>query len=275
MQKITHVQIQEFRKKIRMFYRAHKRDLPWRKTHDPYKILVSEVMLQQTQVDRVIPKYLAFIKQFPTARRLAEARTVDVLALWSGLGYNSRALRLKRAAETIVAEYGGRVPKDKVQLVALPGIGPYTAGAIRTFAYDLPDEYLETNIRTVFIHEFFSTTKRQVSDSELIELVRMTLPARDWCGWYSALMDYGAHLKSEGKSQNAKVVGNKKQSRFLGSNREVRGAVVKLLVQKKKITGKEKSLTKHFSDERLVQALRGLEKEGIVRAVNRVYVLVD
>lgn len=272
MQKIDQKQIQKFRTKIRAFYRVHRRDLPWRRTHDPYKILVSEVMLQQTQVDRVIPKFNAFIKNFPTVKHLAAARTQDILALWSGLGYNSRALRLKRAAEDVVRIYSGRVPKDKTALVLLPGVGPYTAGAIRTFAFDLPDIYLETNIRTVLIHEFFSKRKT-VSDSELLEVARLVLPKKDWCEWYSALMDYGAWLKSKGKNQNSKVKNATKQSRFKGSNREVRGAIMKLLTQKGSISDNEKSLREKFSRERLSVALASMIKDGILQKSAHGYIL--
>ncbi len=274
MQKIDQKQIQKFRIKIRAFYRAHKRDLPWRKTHDPYKILVSEIMLQQTQVDRVIPKFNAFIKKFPTVKHLARARTQDVLALWSGLGYNSRALRLKRSAERIVELHGGRVPKDKAVLVTLPGVGPYTAGAIRTFAFDMPDVYLETNIRTVFIDHFFPN-KNSVSDTELLEMVRITLPSSDWRGWYSALMDYGAWLKSKGKNQNSKVKNATKQSRFKGSNREVRGAIMRVLAEKGSVSENEKSLLEKFSRERLVTALLSMVNDSIVSKRARTYVLVD
>lgn len=249
--------MQKFRTKIRAFYRAHGRDLPWRRTHDPYKILVSEIMLQQTQVDRVVPKFNAFIKKFPTVKHLARARTQDVLALWSGLGYNSRALRLKRSAERIVELHGGRVPKDKAVLVTLPGVGPYTAGAIRTFAFDMPDVYLETNIRTVFIDHFFPN-KNSVSDTELLEVARLVLPKNDWRGWYSALMDYGAWLKSKGKNQNSKVKNATKQSRFKGSNREVRGAIMKVLIKKGSVSDNEKSLLEKFSQERLVCALTSM-----------------
>ena len=144
---------QAFQQKILSWYEKNKRDLPWRKTTDPYAIMVSEIMLQQTQVDRVIPKYQAFLKAFPTIKDLAEAPTSQVLELWSGLGYNSRAIRLQEAAKIICKQYRGQVPKSRDALMDLPGIGPYTSNAILSFAHNLPFPCMDTNIRRIILHE--------------------------------------------------------------------------------------------------------------------------
>jgi len=158
------------------WYRAQGRHgLPWRHTHDPYAILVSEVMLQQTQVERVIPKYTAFIARFPAVSKLAEAPLADVLILWQGLGYNRRAKYLHECAKSIVREYGGKFPKSEVELRSLPGVGAYTAGAVGAFAFDEGVPIIETNIRTVFIHHFFNN-RDVVSDAEVLQIVKRTLP---------------------------------------------------------------------------------------------------
>ena len=154
----------EFKKIILDYYKKHGRhDLPWRKTHDPYKILVSEIMLQQTQVGRVMAKYKEFIREFPDFKKLAQAPTAKVLKAWSGLGYNRRALYLKRTAERVTNEFQGKLPKDQSMLVDLPGIGPNTAGAICAYSFNMPVVFIETNIRRVFIHFFFNKTKRKIS----------------------------------------------------------------------------------------------------------------
>ncbi len=145
----------QFRKLIWRYYLTHSRPMPWRRTRDPYRILVSEVMLQQTQVVRVTPFYKNFIEKFPNIRALARAETRDVLRVWQGLGYNRRALSLHKLAKDILEKHDGRLPRDAEHLMALPGIGPYTAGAIRAFAFNEPEIFIETNIRRVFIHFFF------------------------------------------------------------------------------------------------------------------------
>src|SRR3989344_5165268 len=144
---------QAFQQKILTWYQEHKRDLPWRRTTNPYHIMVSEIMLQQTQVDRVVPKYETFLKAFPTVWDLAEAPTSQVLELWSGLGYNNRAIRLREAAKVIVKRYAGQVPKSRDALMELPGIGPYTSNAILSFAHNLSFPCMDTNIRRIILHE--------------------------------------------------------------------------------------------------------------------------
>lgn len=217
--------------------------MPWRNTHDPYKILVSEIMLQQTQVDRVIPFYNRFIKQFPTSKTLAKAPLGEVLKTWQGLGYNRRAKYLWEAAK-IIAQEGFAGQK-------LPGVGPYTAGAISAFAFNKPEVFIETNIRTVFFHFDISKYKktRKISDKELLPLVAETLKRskmqpRDF---YAALMDYGASLKQNGVKLNSRSKHYTKQSKFEGSARQLRGALLRELL---KSSANKAQLIKKFSPAR-------------------------
>ena len=210
------------------YEKCGRHDLPWRRDHNPYKILVSELMLQQTQVQRVVPKYEAFIKQYPMVQKLAQASLGDVLRLWQGLGYNRRAKFLLQCAQTVVDEYDGVFPTDYVVLLGLPGIGPYTAAAICAFAYNQPVELIETNVRQVYIHHFFKL-QVEVTDREILEQVRRTVPEGQSRQWYAALMDYGTHLKSLHGNNTGVVKGYTKQSKFKGSNREVRGAILRAL----------------------------------------------
>jgi A/G-specific adenine glycosylase len=263
-----------FIKTVWGFYRTHKRSFPWRETEDPYAILVSEYMLQQTQADRVVPKYEAFLKKFPTMQKLAKAKERDVLALWSGLGYNRRALYLQRTAKQILKEYQGVVPKDPSILETFPGIGPYTARAIVTFSYDIPLVFIETNIRSVFVYSFFAKRKIPVSDAEIAPFVTQTLPLKRSREWYYALMDYGAHLKKTKKTNNSQHAIFKKQKPFKGSLREVRGAVMRYLLLKK--TGMPlQSLVSGtiFPKDTIQKALIALVKEGLVKKKGLVYSL--
>ncbi len=223
---ISRISVSQFQKKIYAHYLKEKRSLPWRRTRNPYHILVSELMLQQTQVLRVIPKYRAFLKQFPNLKTLALLPTKEVLSAWSGLGYNRRALYLKRAAEAIVTLYKGQFPKAYEELIALPGIGPYTASAIMVFAYNEPLVVIETNIRAVFIHFFFPLSKK-VPDSTLVPLIEKYMDRENPREWYNALMDYGAMLKRTLPNPARRSVHHVKQSAFSGSDRQVRGAIVK------------------------------------------------
>ena len=227
-------QIRSFRREVYRYYRAHRRDFPWRRIGSlsrntlAYRVLISEVMLQQTQADRVVPKYRAFIRTFPSFRALSDAPLSEVLRLWQGLGYNRRAKHLKEAAAIVVRAYRGRLPDDEVALVALPGIGRYTAGAIRAFAFDAPAVFIETNIRTVFLHHFFPNRKR-VSDRALLPLIEAACDAKRPREWYSALMDYGAELKRAHGNPGRRSAHHKRQTSFKGSRREVRGAIVRAL----------------------------------------------
>lgn len=252
----------KFQDKIWKFYEKNKRDtLPWRKNITPYRIVVSESMLQQTQVARVEQYFRRWIKKYPTWSSLARARQSDVLALWQGLGYNSRALRLHALSVIVNEQYKGRIPHDDISLLKLPGIGPYTKGAIQSFAFDMKDVFIETNIRTVFIYEFFPH-EDEVQDKDILSLIEQTLPLENFREWYWALMDYGAYLKKEGVVTHRKSKHYKKQSKFEGSKRQIRSGVLKYFLENKECS-KEK-LKKLFPDERLSSVLKDIEKEGFI-----------
>jgi A/G-specific adenine glycosylase len=260
-----------FRKKIRNYYRTSGRhDLPWRKTTDPYAILVSEIMLQQTQVDRVIVRYHSFLKHFPTFKALAEATTKDVLTEWQGLGYNRRALNLKRTAE-IVATRGGSLTLTLTLLTDehLPGIGKYTRGAVLAFAFNVAIPIIETNIRAVFIHHFFPT-KKNVHDDAILKLVTETLDTKNPRDWYYALMDYGAHLKKIHPNPSRKSAHHTRQSKFTGSNRELRSHILKLILKKPQII---ESL--HATLKKPIIAInrnvKTMEKEGFIENRDGMY----
>lgn len=220
-----------FRARILDLAAPHWRDLPWRCTRDPYLVWISEVMLQQTQVARVEARWDDWLGRFPTVFALARAADADVLAAWQGMGYNRRALALHRAAVEVVERYDGAFPHGHEELVALPGIGPSTAAGIRAFAFDEADVYLETNVRTVFIHELF-TDAQSVSDKELVPLVRAACPESggDVRGWYYALLDYGAWLKKTVPNPSRRSKSYARQSRFEGSFRQKRAEVVRILL---------------------------------------------
>lgn len=245
---------EEFRSLIRAEGARLYRDLPWRRTRDPYHIWLSEVMLQQTQVARVETRMPAWLERFPSVEALAEAPTSDVLEAWQGMGYNRRALAIKRAAQEIMKRYDGAFPRETKELVALPGIGPATAQGIRAFAFDLPGVYLETNVRTVFLHHFFPDVPA-VPDRELTPLVEATCPlapegiaartdgasgterfavpqdAEDTPrSWYYALLDYGAYLKKTLPNPSRRSAAYTRQSRFEGSRRQKRAEVVRMLL---------------------------------------------
>lgn len=208
------------------------RDLPWRNTRDPYAVLVSEVMLQQTQVARVERYWARFMAAFPTIDALAAASTSDVLEAWQGLGYNRRALALKRAADICSAEHQGRLPETYDELTALPGIGPATAAGVLAFACALPATYVETNVRAVFLHELFPEEEK-VSDKRLVPLVESVCPVvdapagRDVRAWYYALLDYGAYLKKVGVNPSRRSAHYARQSAFEGSRRQKRAWIVR------------------------------------------------
>lgn len=218
-----------FRDRIREQGRLHRRDLPWRYIEDPYAVLVSEVMLQQTQVKRVLDYWPRFLALFPTFDALAAAGTSDVLEQWQGLGYNRRALALKRCADICASEHGGRLPETADELVKLPGIGPATAAGVVAFAFDRPALYLETNVRTVFLHELFPG-EEGVKDAALIPLVELACPADGVRDWYYALLDYGAHLKATLPNPSRRSAHHTRQSAFEGSRRQKRAELVRIVL---------------------------------------------
>lgn len=222
-------QLHAFHATVLTHYREQGRTLPWRETQDPYAILVSEVMLQQTQVPRVLPKYAEFLSAFPTVAVLAAAPTARVLAAWQGLGYNRRALALHRVAQMVVSEYRGLIPDSPAALRALPGVGAATAAAVCVFAYHAPLAFIETNIRAAFIHFFFQECF-SVPDAAILPLVELTLDRQDPRTWYYALMDYGVWVKKQFGNPSRRSRHHVAQSPFAGSHRQARAAVLRALL---------------------------------------------
>ena len=218
-----------FVRAVRREGEARYRDLPWRGIDDAYAVLVSEVMLQQTQVSRVLGRWERFLRRFPTIDALAAADASAVLDEWQGLGYNRRALSLKRAAEACAAERAGMLPDTVEGLLALPGIGPATAAGVVAFAHNRPAVYLETNVRTVFLHELFPECD-EVKDAEIIPLVRDTCPDDDPRSWYYALLDYGAHLKRTVSNPSRRSAAYARQSAFDGSRRQKRAELLRVVL---------------------------------------------
>lgn len=238
------------------------RDMPWRQNTRPYYVLVSELMLQQTQVDRVIPKFNAFISAFPSEYELAEASLADVLRMWQGLGYNRRAKFLHEAAKEVTQHES--FPDDEVGLTRLPGVGKNTAGAILAYAFNKPAVFIETNVRAVYIYHFFNDLD-QVDDKDIKEILENTINMQDPRHFYWALMDYGSWLKKQGVMPN-RSRHYKKQSPLKGSVREVRGQILSALAAKDM---SEFDLREHIvADQRFASALGGLMKDGLVMASN-------
>lgn len=253
--------IQAFRKRVITYWRKNGRHgLPWRKTSNPYRILVSEVMLQQTQVSRVIPKYAEFLKKFPTPHVLARAPLSDVLTIWRGMGYNRRAKFLRDAAIVVAEKYNGRIPADYHTLRELPGVGDYTARAIRAFAFDVPEYVIETNIRAAFIHHFFPRTKR-VADSQLIPIAKELAEGQPAREWNSALMDYGVYIKTLHSNPSRRSNAYAQQTKFDGSVRQMRG---KILPAVESGTTRTLLKKKFKGSAQFEKALTGLLKDGLL-----------
>lgn len=267
MKPLTSVQIAAFRRKIWDFYKKSKRQLPWRETRDPYAILVSEIMLQQTQVHRVLPKYEAFMQCFPAFAQLAEASQSGVLSLWQGLGYNRRALALYRLAQEVIKMPEATLPKQSDKLTALPGIGPYTAAALQAFVWEMPSVVIETNIRSVYLHEFFPG-KGKVSDDLLLPLIEQTLDRKHVREWYYALMDYGSFIKQQFGNPNIRSRHYVKQSKFNGSDRQCRGQIIKLVLQHKKISLQVLHNSVNFASAKVDEILSQLITEGFLTRKN-------
>jgi A/G-specific adenine glycosylase len=230
---------------------------------NPYRVLISEIMLQQTQVDRVIDKYREFLEAFPDFPALAAAPLPKLLRIWSGMGYNRRALALKDLAQKVVQQHDGKLPSDPDALRELPGIGPYTAGAISAFAFNRPVVFLDTNIRRVFIHEFFPD-RDSVRDDELRPLIERALDRSDPRRWYNALMDYGAMLRQEHGNPNRRSAHYSRQSPFENSNRQVRGAILKALVREAPLSGAQILRRTGLDAERVRRNLDALSREGFL-----------
>ena len=261
--RLTSSAVLSFRKRIYDHYDKHGRSLPWRKTRDPYAVLVSEIMLQQTQVERVIEKYREFLAAFPDFPTLAKAPLPKLLSIWSGMGYNRRALSLKKLAQVVVAEHRGRLPSDPEVLVKLPGIGPYTAGAIAAFAFNQPVTFMDTNIRRVYIHEFLHD-RSNIHDDDLVPLVTLTVDTKNPRKWYNALMDYGSMLKKEQVNPNKRSAHYTRQSPFENSNRQVRGNILKTLVRGAAFTAARIAEETGMDAARVKNNLEQLVQEGFI-----------
>jgi A/G-specific adenine glycosylase len=250
-----------FRSLVLDHYEHEGRDLPWRRELDPYGVLVSEVMLQQTQVERVAGRWERFLDRFPTFEALDAAPLSEVLGEWQGLGYNRRAANLKRIAEVVVADHGGELPSDPAVLRSLPGLGPATAASVSVFAYATHAAFIETNIRAVYLHLFFSD-RDDVTDREIVPVAEAALPD-DARTWHWALMDYGAMLKRTLPNPSRRSAHHTRQSRFEGSRRQLRGRVLRALLAAPGITLDELGEAVG-GDERLPGVVEALEREGLV-----------
>ena len=264
--------LRAFQDRVYAYYHAQARMFPWRQTHDPYHILVSEFMLQQTQVQRVLLKYPPFLAAFPTFEALARSGLKEVLANWQGLGYNRRALALKTAAEIVVQAYAGELPHNPEELMRLPGIGRSTAGAVLAFAFQIPVPFIETNIRRVFIHGFFSG-QEQISDARIMPLLEATLDRANPREWYYALMDYGTMLKERYVNPNRRSAHYQRQAPFEGSRRQIRGRILKVLLEKPRLSLPELAVLVGTTPDDLAAIVKDLEREGFLKRRGRSYVL--
>jgi A/G-specific adenine glycosylase len=261
-----------FRKKVYDHFRAHRRAFSWRATRDPYHVLVSEVMLQQTQTGRVETKFGEFVAAFPDFAALAAASLRDVLRVWQGMGYNRRALYLQKAAVEVMRRFRGELPASVEALESLPGIGPATARSVAAYAFGLPVVFIETNIRTVFIHEFFPG-KKTVSDAAIEPLVAQTLDRNDPWKWYNALMDYGVMLKERFDNPGRRSSTYARPSPFKDSDRRIRGEILRRITRAGTLTGPMLCAQMPCPPERLERCLRGLLKDGLLEKRGRAYAI--
>ena len=270
----------EFKRLIWDYYRKHGRDMPWRRTQDPYAIFVSEVMLQQTQVSRVLVNNPQFLAEFPDFATLAHTPVSAVLTAWQGMGYNRRALWLKRAAEAVVHDYGGQLPSDVHELIKLPGVGANTAGSIAAFAFNVPTVFIETNIRRVFIHHYLSNESpstspgKKISDSQILPLIEKTLDQDNPRQWYYALMDYGSELSKSVPNPNRRSRHYMVQSKFEGSHRQKRAQILKVLIDGPMPFNRlsdELKLPKTVIES----IIEELIKEGFIQSKSGIYSLVS
>lgn len=261
---------QQFKNTVMEYYGEYGRhNLPWRIKQSAYHVAVSEIMLQQTQVDRVIPFFKNWMKQFPSWVSLANAQQSDVLRAWKGLGYNSRALRLQKLAQEVTDIYKGRLTSDYESLLKLPGIGPYTAGAIRAFAFNEYTPLIETNIRRIFIHHFFKG-ESDISDTEIFTIMNGIGEIENPREWYAALMDYGSTLPRIIKhNPNKQSKHYSKQNKFEGSDRQIRGRILDILLETRKLS-KEKIFEKLGNEnERYQKIADKLEKENFIKQTKK------
>lgn len=281
-------------RRILAWYRRNGRALPWRQTHDPYHILVSEVMLQQTQVDRVIPKYHAFLTQFPTVMALASAPRAAVITAWAGLGYNRRALYLQKAAQKVLRDRDGIFPETIEELRELPGVGDYTARAILSFGFQKPVAMMDTNHRRFYQRVFFGLNTK--SDQALLAAAEQIFPKGRSYDWNQALMDFGSLICATRKPlceecpvknwcksypMRPRVIGKNKKIktravRFLDTDRYIRGRIIDAL--RNSSTLSKKKIHVLFPDktcERIDAVLGGLERDELLVKKREIYTLPD
>lgn len=277
------------------WYKQNGRDLPWRQTKDPYKILISEIMLQQTQVDRVISKYVTWLRELPDFASLAKAPRRAVLRAWSGLGYNNRAVRLHTLAKLLVEQHDAQLPDEEQELRKLPGIGPYTAGAIMVFAHNKPGTCVDVNIDRIIKRIYFFKTQTKITKNDVEEKFLHSFPAGHARDWGNCLMDFGSRIctptkprcnecpiftscKSKGERPDEQSLRKKKrQAPFLHSNRWWRGQILKALLQNESLSHKalrqkvipDKENGTRWRGEKFHNALKQLKQDGLIAGKKR------
>ncbi len=261
--------VTRFRKIIYGYYRKFGRDFPWRHTDDPYHILLSEIMLQQTQVGRVSEKYLQFLAAFPTLSALAGSSLKKVLTVWQGMGYNRRARHLYELARILTRDRGGEIPDTPEELKLLPGIGGATASSICAFAFNRAEVFIETNIRAVLIHFFFPAS-RDVPDADLVPVAEAVLDTKNPRVWYSALMDYGAMLKKRRPNPSRRSAHHRTQPPFQGSRRQARGSMLRELLAHPGIPAEQLALVCGITPDEAFQIVEELVSDGLIRKKGKV-----
>ena len=267
------------REALLAWYAPRRRAYPWRGSHDPYAVWVSEVMLQQTQASRVVPAFRSFLRRFPTVRALAAARRRDVVREWGGLGYNRRAVRLSEAARAIVRDHGGRIPRDPATLRGLPGAGPYTAAAVASLGFGQPVAVVDTNVRRVVARVHAGIDGHEAPTKEVWALADAWLDREDPITWNQAVMDLGREVCRPNPRCDvcplARVCrfrlagsiaarGPRRQGPFVGSGRQVRGAVVRVLRSHPWLTRTRLADETGFPPERIDAAVGTLTADGLV-----------
>jgi A/G-specific adenine glycosylase len=264
--------IRKFRRTIYEHYHKEGRVFPWRSTDNPYEIFVSEMMLQQTPVERALQKYEQFLVRFPDFPSLASASLSEILSMWQGLGYNRRALAIRAVARVTGSQFSGQLPPSVDELARLPGIGRTTASAVCAFAFNQPVLFIETNIRAVYLDRFFQD-REAVRDSEIFPFLELTLDKDNPREWYYALMDYGAMLKKKGRVPNSRSSAYRKQPPFKGSDRQIRGTIIKLLIAYPGISQDEIAEQTGMETARVKWNLHRLLEEGFIRKIDDTWFL--